>query len=157
MLFRSHVGEDILANMTPDHDVMAQVYRCLRTMGREQADGMFMIDPSTLASVASTALRGVSPGAAACGLAVFHELGLIETEAVREGARQCFRVRVREDAAKVELTDSVRYREGLDERDGFAAFCRWAFASDAGVLHGRVIRPIMPQLWQQKRRGNGLS
>ncbi len=151
------INEDILANMTPDHDVMAQVYRCLRTMGREQADGMFMIDPSTLASVASTALRGVSPGAAACGLAVFHELGLIETEAVREGARQCFRVRVREDAAKVELTDSVRYREGLDERDGFAAFCRWAFASDAGVLHGRVIRPIMPQLWQQKRRGNGLS
>ncbi len=151
------INEGILANMTPDHDVMAQVYRCLRTMGREQADGFFAIDAPTLARSASTTFHGVSPGAAACGLAVFHELGLIEAQRVREGAHETYRVRVRESAAKVDLADSVRYREGLDERDGFAAFCRWAFASDAGALHGRVIHPIMPHLWQQKRKGNGLS
>ena len=47
-------------------------------------------------------------------------------------------------ASKVELTDSVRYREGLGERAIFSAFRDWAMGTDAASLHVRVSRPILP-------------
>lgn len=147
------INESILSAMTPDHDVMAQMYRCLRSLGREQS-GFFAIDAPTLAQSASTAIHGVCASAAACGLTVFRELGLIETRTEREGPREVLWVRVREDADRVELTDSVRYREGIDERDDFAEFCRWATSCDLEQLRGRVTHPIVPYMWLQERRGN---
>ena len=51
-------------------------------------------------------------------------------------------VRVREGASKVELTDSVRYREGIDERTLFGGFCRWALGTDGPTLTVRLSHPI---------------
>lgn len=46
---------------------------------------------------------------------------------------------------KMELTDSVRYREGLQEVDDFAAFKRWALGAPEHELLERFNRPILPQ------------
>ena len=54
-------------------------------------------------------------------------------------------MRVREGASKVELTDSVRYREGIDERTLFGGFCRWALGTDGPTLTVRLSHPIMPK------------
>ena len=54
-------------------------------------------------------------------------------------------MRVNEGVAKVELADSVRYREGLEERDGFAAFREWALGSSLPSLTTRVCHPIVPR------------
>ena len=53
-------------------------------------------------------------------------------------------IHVVETQDKVELTDSVRYREGLGEREVFHAFRDWAMKSDSATLHIRVSRPILP-------------
>jgi single-stranded-DNA-specific exonuclease len=45
---------------------------------------------------------------------------------------------------KVELTDSVRYREGLDEIRIFRAFCEWAMKCSPAAVRDRIIRPILP-------------
>ncbi len=142
------LNERILAEATPDHDVMAQVYRRLRSLQREHGADYFCVGDADLAQAASDCLCAVSPTAAACGLAVFRELGLIETRTVYEAGRPALWVRVREGADRVELTDSVRYREGIDERTGFGGFCHWALGCDAQGLTVRLSHPIVP-----KRRG----
>jgi len=139
------LNERILAEATPDHDVMAQVYRRLRHLQRECPNDYFCAGPADLAHGASDGFHRVSPVSAACGLAVFRELGLIETRTVYEAGRPALWVRVREEASKVELTDSVRYREGLDERDGFGGFCRWALGQDAQGLTVHLSHPIVPR------------
>ena len=139
------INERILADATPDHDVMAQVYRRLRALQRQTPDDYFPVGDSDLAHRASDALCTISASSAACGVAVFRELGLIETRTVYEGGRPVLWVRVRENAAKVELTDSVRYREGLDERSVFGGFRDWALGCDADGLHVRLSHPIVPR------------
>ncbi|MEC4176060.1 single-stranded-DNA-specific exonuclease RecJ [Adlercreutzia sp. R7] len=139
------LNERILAEATPDHDVMAQVYRRLRSLQRQCAGDYFCVGEADLADAASDHFRAVSPTSAACGLAVFRELGLIETRTVYESGRTALWVRVHEGASKVELTDSVRYREGLDERADFGGFCNWALGLDAQGLGVHLSHPIVPR------------
>ena len=139
------INERILAEATPDHDVMAQVYRRLRSLQRQCSDDYFRVGEVDLAASASDGFRAVSPTSAACGLAVFRELGLIETRTVYEAGRPALWVRVREGASKVELTDSVRYREGIDERTDFGGFRDWALGADTQGLHGHLSHPMVPR------------
>ena len=139
------INERILADATPDHDVMAQVYRRLRALQSQCPDDFFSVADADLAAQASDRFRAVSPTSAACGLAVFRELGLIDTRTVYEAGRPRLLVRVREGASKVELTDSVRYREGIDERTLFGGFCQWAFTTDGPTLTVRLSHPIVPR------------
>ena len=44
----------------------------------------------------------------------------------------------------MELEESVRYREGLEELNIFRAFKSWALKSDARQLLERSNRPILP-------------
>ena len=62
-------------------------------------------------------------------------------------------IHVKETQGKVELTDSVRYREGLGEREIFHAFRDWAMKSDSGTLEARVSRPILPAEARGAERG----
>ena len=146
------LNERLLAESTPDHDVMAQLYRRLRSMQRQCPGEFFPLDEVELASLASNELCAVSPSAAACGLAVFRELGLIETRVSYSAGRTVHWVRVDEQASRVELRDSIRYREGLAERDGFNAFRDWAMRCDSQGLIVRVSHPIVPSNWRRGGR-----
>jgi single-stranded-DNA-specific exonuclease len=139
------INERILSDATPNHDVMAQVYRQLKAMQQEVPRDFFPVELMNLAARASERFREVSPASAACGLAVFRELGLIETREVFAQGVPTLLVRVHENASKVELTDSVRYREGIDERTLFGGFCQWALRSDSNTLVIRLSHPITPQ------------
>ncbi|MEI3229920.1 MAG: single-stranded-DNA-specific exonuclease RecJ [Gordonibacter pamelaeae] len=138
------VNEQVLRDMTPDHDCLAQVYRRLRALQRDHGDGFFTLGNVDLAKLASEGGHAVSSQSAACGVAVFRELGLIETHTAYASGEITRSIRVVDTASKVELTDSVRYREGLGERAIFSAFRDWAMGTDAASLHVRVSRPILP-------------
>lgn len=138
------INERILRDMTPDHDCLAQVYRCLRRLQRESEAEFFTLDNAGLAAAASTQAFPVSVASAACGVAVFRELGLIETRTTHGGDGLVRSIHVIETQDKVELTDSVRYREGLGERAIFHAFRDWAMKSDSDSLHTQISRPILP-------------
>ena len=71
---------------------------------------------------------------------VFHELGLVDVYTPQ------LAICVRQTDQKVELTDSVRYREGLGEIDAFAQFKNWALSADDDSLNNRIRRPILPQM-----------
>ncbi len=138
------INEGILREATPDRDCMAQVYRQLRTQQRESAEPFFPLSADELATRASSMLMPVSKASVDCGVAVFRELGLIETHTAYADGVRVRSVRVREDSSKVELTDSVRYREGLEERENFQLFRQWALDTDAASVRVRVISPILP-------------
>lgn len=138
------INERILHDATPDHDVLADVYRRLRQMQRDCPEDYFTLSPTDLAALAGEAAVPASLAPAMCGLAVFSELGLIETQTAYTAGQVMRRVRVNESAGRVELTDSVRYREGLGEREVFRTFRDWAFSCDRAGLRVRISRPIMP-------------
>ncbi|MDM8288524.1 single-stranded-DNA-specific exonuclease RecJ [Slackia piriformis] len=147
------VNARILDAATPDHDRMAQVYREIRRMQRATGEGFFTVSDEELAHAASQ--HPVQPelpaASAACGIAVFRELGLVETRTVTVGGVPTRSVRLLNAASKVELTDSVRYREGLDEREIFNAFRDWALKVPCETLQARLCRPILPAQGEGER------
>lgn len=114
-------------------------------MQKERGEGFFTASNTELAAIASENQRvPVSVASVACGIAVFRELGLIETRTAYVSGESMRSIRVRAAESKVELTDSVRYREGLDEREIFHSFREWAIKSQKEKLHTRVSGPILP-------------
>ena len=138
------INDVLLSDMTPSRECMAQVYRKLRDIQRKSGTMFFNITDADLATRASTNLFPVKPAAATCAVAVFRELGLIEAHASYGPDGLVRAIHVRETDSKVELVDSVRYREGLDERAIFHDFRMWAMGSSAEELQGRVTHPILP-------------
>ena len=141
----ARVNEGILNEATPNHDTMAQVYRELRQAQQDSGGAPFAASNADLAESCSARdiRHGVSAPSVECAVAVFRELGLIETRH-GEGSERARSIRVLETESKVELSDSVRYREGLDEIDIFKDFRDWVCSSSADVLHKRIIAPILP-------------
>ncbi len=145
------INARILADSAPDHDVMAQVYRILLDRQRASSDEYFPVDDDLLSQLSNGGFRSVSPAAVACGIAVFRELGLIETRVSYTSNEEDVLVHVNEDPSKVDLDDSVRYREGMAERDVFESFCKWIMNCDARELAARVAHPIIARQWRQHR------
>ncbi|MDD7203766.1 MAG: hypothetical protein PUH18_05410, partial [Coriobacteriaceae bacterium] len=79
--------------------------------------------------------------AVSCGISVFRELGFLETK----GKSVARRIRMVEGPQHMELSDSVRYREGQEERDDFASFKKWALGASEDDLLKRFNRPILPR------------
>ena len=140
----ANINERVLADQTPDHDSLAQVYRTLRRLQRESAESFFTLGNADLAAAASAPALAISPASAACGVAVFRELGLIETHTAYASGEITRSIHVVDTQSKVELTDSVRYREGLDEREIFHTFRDWALRCAVDALKTRVSRAIIP-------------
>ena len=140
----AEVNEGILAEMTPDRDRMAQVYRALRDAQKQAGDGFFTAGNADVADRASQPGSVVSQESASCAIAVFRELGLIETRTAYTSGEITRSVRVVPNAEKVDLENSVRYREGLDEQSIFQYFKRWALEETIDTLQQQVQRPILP-------------
>ena len=140
------INEDILGAATPNRDCMAQVYRALRDIQKESGSYESFVSLSDIEIAERASRRGqqVSRDSVACAVAVFRELGLVETraESATEEARRL--LRVVPGASKVELESSVRYREGLDEQAIFHNFKDWALHDSADALQQRIKRPILP-------------
>ncbi|MBQ9022239.1 MAG: single-stranded-DNA-specific exonuclease RecJ [Eggerthellaceae bacterium] len=141
----AQINEGVLKEATPDHDTLAQVYRELRRSQAAQAGAPFAASNADVAQRCSErdAKHPVSPTSVECAVTVFRELGLIETRP-GEAPDRVRNIRMLETESKVELTDSVRYREGLNEIEISKDFRNWMRSSNADALHKRIIAPILP-------------
>lgn len=140
----AQVNERILAEATPDRNRMAQVYRALRDAQKSLGDGFFMVNNADIAARASRGGCEVSQEEISCAIAVFRELGLIETRTAFTWGEITRSVRMVSGASKVELENSVRYREGLDEQAIFQHFKELALNEPVDALQKRIQRPILP-------------
>lgn len=141
----ANINNDILENLTPNRNVLAQVYRTLKGLQKESPDINIQVSANELAKLACTTNVRVTDQTALCGISVFSELGLIDAERRFGDEGEYYSIKVIEGADKVELTDSVRYCEGLDEREDFLGFKEWAMLSSIDELTDRITHPIAPE------------
>jgi single-stranded-DNA-specific exonuclease len=107
-----------LNERTPDRDLLAAIYRVLR---RRHGDGpVIWPDDGTWAEL-SGAVPGLTRAAVDGALAIFEEAGLAAREVI-EGRSEVQLLPV----SRRDLTISLRYREGLKDRDAFEDAARWA-------------------------------
>ena len=142
----AEINEGILLAMTPDRNRMAQIYRALRDL--QAASGrpneFIAAGDAEIAECASKHGPVVARESIDCAIAVFRELGFIETRSISASDDAKRMIRMVPDAGKVELEHSVRYREGLDEQAIFQAFKAWVLHEPAETLQQRIARPILP-------------
>ncbi len=137
----ARLNETILSSLAPSRDDLATLYRVLRGLGQEHG-AAFEITNAELAERSRSRERtfGLDERGVSSALGIFRDLGLVTGEG--HGAYRKLTVSAAE--TKVELGDSVRYAEGLDEIAEFADFKRWALEATAEQLLERFNRPILP-------------
>ncbi|MDY0340704.1 MAG: helicase-related protein, partial [Coriobacteriia bacterium] len=134
----------ILESSAPVREDLGALYLSLKEISGD-ADGLI---ETTNAELAERVKRrrsksGLNDKGVSTGIGVFRELGLVASEGT--GAYRRLTMLPAPDA-KLNLADSVRYAEGLDEIAGFEAFRVRALGSAADELLHAFDRPILPTL-----------
>lgn len=134
----------ILESSAPSRDDLGALYLTLRDLAAD-SDGVIEITNADLAervkrrrSRSALNDKGVSTG-----IGVFRELGLVSGEGTGAYRRLTM---LPAPGAKLDLADSVRYAEGLDELADFEAFRTRAFEAAPDELLHAFDRPILPTL-----------
>lgn len=141
----ARINERILQASAPSRESLVALYRVLKDLFKEAAqrgeDG-FSITNHELAQRAARLDRQakLDESSVSCGISVFRELGFVQTS----GASVSRRISLVPDPGHMDLEESVRYREGMDEIETFGAFKAWALKSSAQDLLERFNRPILP-------------
>lgn len=145
------LNELILEAMAPPRDDLAALYLVLRDLTPDD-EGFVEVTNAEIAEAVAKKRKGsrMSERGASCGLGVFRELGLVESEG--SGAYRRLRLLQAPDGG-VELEDSTRYLEGRREMDSFAEFREWALAADPSELLEGFNRPILPTRYASQRTG----
>jgi len=146
----ANANERILRTLTPDVDTMRDVYRYFKELQRNAGPDFFTLSDDDLLHVAEESQRAqLSSHAVKCGIAVFSDLGLIETQSFYADGKTSYLLRIREGAGRVELQQSVRYREGSSEIENFEMFRKWVMGCKVDHVQAQVCTPIYPQLYDR--------
>jgi single-stranded-DNA-specific exonuclease len=139
----ARLNEMILESRAPERDDLARLYLVLRDLAAESGGTVEMTNAELAERVKarSPKTRLTDKGVSA-GLGVFRDLDLLDGEGY--GAYRRLRLLPR-PAEKLDIASSVRYAEGLEERETFGAFSAWALSAPAEELLARVNRPILPK------------
>ena len=144
------INQRLIGTMAPPRDTMIELYRALRTLTQDAAQPV-ALDPKAFVDAA----RAKNPRAALDaaqvepGLGVFEELGFVSISGIADQRR----VSLVPNPVRMELTRSVRYLEGMHQREEFDSFAAWALDCPADELLARIVRPITPNFG--KRMGEG--
>ena len=141
------VNQSILYDLTPSHDDMAQIYRELRRQQRQSAEEFYAFALDALAKSATSLFPTftISTTQTRSSIAVFEELGLVKTRTEVHDEVTRYYLHVVDYKGKVDLIESVRYREGMDEIDSFSRFEEWIMKQPADELERRIQKPLLPK------------
>lgn len=144
----SQANEAQVCGITPNREALVEVYKYLRAEQAKHGDEMFTLNLDDFEQDAASGGRhGISAAAVKCGIAVFRELGFIEARRGCFCGDRMWAVYVKQRPEKVDLVESVRFREGLGEIAEFRSFSDWAFSARAEELLDRITHPIIPSQW----------
>lgn len=165
-------NKTIVCGETPDRSLLVNVYKYLRFEQEKHGEEPFIVNLDDFAANAgkeegvhgrarklrsrahqhfqekSKATAGAAahlPAAAVkCGITVFRELGFIEARPGCFCGERIWAIRVKQSPEKVDLMESVRFREGLGEIEESRSFSAWALSASADELLNRIVYPIIP-------------
>ncbi len=137
----ARINEAILSTLAPSRDDLATLYRVLRGIAHREGEG-FEVTNAELAAGCSGLDRGcrLDERGVSHALGVFRELGFVTGEG--HGAYR--RLTLVPDPVGMDLAQSVRYTEGLDEIEQFREFRAWVLSASPAELLERFNRPILP-------------
>lgn len=132
----------ILESAAPDLDELRTLYAVLRERGADDDEGWIEVTNGELADEVRRRRRGarLSEKGVSTGLGIFRDTGLLSGE----GTGAYRRLRLLPVAGKRDLTESVRYAEGVEELNEFEAFRAWVLSAPADELRCAFDRPILP-------------
>ncbi len=138
----ARINESILSGLAPQRDDLAALYLVLRDEDAASSGG-FEVTNAELAERARRRRRqfGLDERGVSSALGILRELGLVEGEGHGSYRRLTL---LPAPAEKLDLTQSVRYAEGLDEIAEFGEFKEWVLSASPDVLLERFNRPILP-------------
>lgn len=134
------LGQRILSSAAPSRDDLVLVYRTLMRLAR--SGGSVSLDDVAIAEEA-TRRASISPIDArevASALSIFSELGFCSVS----GWGDARTVSMAPSPARMELTQSACYLEGLRTREAFEDFSAWALHAPADELLAGIRHPISP-------------
>lgn len=141
----ARINENILESGAPPRNALVVLYRILRELAQEASERGETGFSCTNRELAERAMRldrrdKLDESSVSCGISVFRELGFVETS----GASVARRITLVPSPGHMELEESVRYREGLEELETFKSFKSWALKASAQQLLEKFNRPILP-------------
>jgi len=138
------INEMILSTSAPARDDLGVLYLTLKDAQAERGPG-FELTNQELADMVTKRhpKSGLTDRSVSSGIGVFRELGLVQSEG--HGAYRRLTV-LPAPETRLDLMNSVRYAEGLEEIAEFAEYRQWVLSADAATLLERFNRPLMPDL-----------
>lgn len=135
------INQFILESSAPDRETLAKLYAVLKELSKE-SNPVTSSNDEIAKILRAAGVRYARPHLVSAGLGILEELELIQRESMgRE--RQIFLLPV--PGGKVDLENSLRYLEGLEEQRAFKEFQDYFFRATAEELLSLINRPIYPQ------------
>jgi single-stranded-DNA-specific exonuclease len=129
------INDFIIAQAAPSIATLRELYRGMR--GLASADTLRMTHEDVARTLDLDMVKGETVSTA---VRIWQEAGLVDSGRDDDGRF----VRFADVAAKVDLTATTRFQEGLAERESFDRFCALALEADAASLEQIINRPIYP-------------
>lgn len=142
----AHINEHLLNSAAPTRQVLVDLWKVLVGLAQLHNYQFFSVATEELARQVN-ALKNpviVDEKSIDAGLQIFSELHLVQDE-LRSDVHTLLVARSPE---RVELSNSIRYLEGIRSKDSFAEFRTWALGSSADEMISRITRPITPGFGQ---------
>jgi len=134
------LNEFILSGVAPSRDVLIRVYLYLREQARAQ-NPLQVTNNEIQEAMQRQGLKHFREQTASACLAIFEELGLLLREI--NGNRRYIHF-IAPPPGKMELTDSLRYQEGLSEWQEFKEFADYILQAEEDSIISGFNRPICP-------------
>jgi single-stranded-DNA-specific exonuclease len=147
----AHINERIIDGGAPDRSDLVILYRALQTVWQrgvvETGERSFARSNADIAQACLELDRSsrLDERSVSCGIAVFRELGFLETS----GYGTARRIRMVDTPEHMELGRSIRYLEGMRMREDFGGFRDWVLTATADELLARINRPIVPDFGER--------
>lgn len=129
----------ILEENSPNREVLGKLYCCLRD--KKAVQPLLLTNNEIKEELNKAGALKFNEQSVSSGLGILEELGLIRRE-VESNKRHIYLLPP--PSGKLDLKDSVRYIEGLDEIEEFTSFSEEIFKENAEEMLSRINRPIFP-------------
>lgn len=137
----ARVNEMILSTSAPSRDDLIALYTVLRDTQAERGSGFEATNQEIADLVNSRKPSKMTDRSVSAGVGVFRELELVASDGY--GPNRRLHV-LPAPGTRLDLNDSVRYAEGLEEIAEFAEYREWVLSAEAAVLLQRFNRPLVP-------------
>jgi single-stranded-DNA-specific exonuclease len=129
------INDFIISQAAPSLSTLRELYRGMRALA--SGDMLRMTHEDVARTLEIDLVKGET---VSTGIHIWQEAGLVESGRDDDGRF----VRFLDVAAKVDVTTTARFQEGLAERESFERFCALALEADAASLEQIINRPIYP-------------